>query len=59
MLGYTYGKSVDVASNLGEQMNPFDITASEAPSAFDLRHNFVASYSYDLPLAGSSDAPMR
>jgi hypothetical protein len=51
MLGYTYGKSVDNASNLGEQINPFDPSATEAPSAFDLRHNFVASYSYDLPLA--------
>jgi hypothetical protein len=49
-LGYTYGKSVDNASNLGEQINPFDPTATEAPSAFDMRHNFVASYSYDLPL---------
>jgi hypothetical protein len=51
MLGYTYAKSVDNASNLGEQINPFDPSATEAPSAFDLRHNFVASYSYDLPLA--------
>ena len=49
-IGYTYGKSVDVASNLGEQVNPFDIKAGEAPSAFDLRHNFVASYTYNLPL---------
>src|SRR5207247_2504714 len=49
-IGYTYGKSIDVASNLGEQVNPFDITATEALSAFDLRHNFVASYTYDLPL---------
>jgi hypothetical protein len=49
-IGYTYGKSTDVASNLGEQVNPFDITATEAPSAFDLRHNFVASYDYNLPL---------
>ena len=51
MVGYTYGKSVDNASNLGEQINPFDPSATEAPSAFDLRHNFVVSYSYDLPLA--------
>ena len=50
-IGYTYSKSVDVASNLGEQVNPFDITATEAPSAFDLRHNFVASYTANLPLA--------
>jgi hypothetical protein len=51
LAGYTYSKSVDVSSNLGEQVNPFDVSASEAPSAFDLRHNFVVSYSYDLPFA--------
>jgi hypothetical protein len=50
MAGYTYSKSVDVSSNLGEQVNPFNLSASEAPSAFDLRHNFVVSYNYDLPL---------
>jgi hypothetical protein len=51
MAGYTYSKSVDVSSNLGEQVNPFDISASEAPSAFDMRHNFVVSYNYELPFA--------
>jgi hypothetical protein len=48
--GYTLSKSVDVASNLGEQVNPFDIKLSEAPSAFDMRHNVVVSYSYELPI---------
>ncbi len=48
--GYTLSKSVDVASNIGEQVNPFDVRRSEAPSAFDLRHHFVVSYNYDLPL---------
>jgi hypothetical protein len=47
--GYTLSKSVDVASNLGEQVNPFDVTKSEAPSAYDMRHNMVISYSYALP----------
>ncbi len=49
LAGYTYSKSVDVASNLGEQVNPFNVSLSEAPSAFDMRHNFVVSYSYELP----------
>jgi len=49
LAGYTYSKSVDVASNLGEQVNPFNVALSEAPSAFDMRHNFVVSYSYELP----------
>src|SRR5262249_34022808 len=50
MAGYTLSKSIDVASNLGEQVNPFDVRLTEAPSAFDMRHNFVVSYNYDLPL---------
>src|SRR5205823_1115474 len=49
LAGYTYSKSVDVASNLGEQVNPFNIALSEAPSAYDMRHNFVVSYNYELP----------
>jgi hypothetical protein len=49
LAGYTYSKSVDVSSNLGEQVNPFDVGLSEAPSAYDMRHNFVVSYNYLLP----------
>jgi hypothetical protein len=49
LAGYTYSKSVDVSSNLGEQVNPFDVALSEAPSAYDMRHNFVVSYNYMLP----------
>jgi hypothetical protein len=49
LAGYTYSKSVDVSSNLGEQINPFQVPATEAPSAFDMRHNFVVSYNYELP----------
>jgi hypothetical protein len=51
MAGYTFSRSVDVSSNLGEQVDPFNVAASEAPSAFDLRHNFVISYNYELPFA--------
>jgi hypothetical protein len=50
LAGYTLSRSVDVASNIGEQVNPFAVSRSEAPSAFDMRHNFVVSYNYDLPL---------
>jgi hypothetical protein len=49
LAGYTYSKSVDVSSNLGEQVNPFDVALSESPSAFDMRHNFVVSYNFELP----------
>jgi hypothetical protein len=59
LAGYTYSKSVDVSSNLGEQVNPFDVALSEAPSAYDMRHNFVVSYNYVLPfdrLTGTANA---
>jgi hypothetical protein len=48
--GYTYGKSLDQASNLGEEINPIDPALSKALSAFDVKHNFVVSYNYKLPL---------
>ena len=50
LAGYTYGKSLDQASNLGEEINPIDPALSRALSAFDVKHNFVVSYSYQLPL---------
>ena len=49
LLGYTYSKSIDQASNLGEQLNPLNLRATRAISAFDLRHNFVASYKVQIP----------
>ncbi|HEX8814655.1 MAG TPA: carboxypeptidase regulatory-like domain-containing protein [Terriglobales bacterium] len=49
LLGYTYSKSLDQGSNLGEQLNPLDFRATRALSAWDMRHNFVASYRVSLP----------
>jgi hypothetical protein len=40
---------MDNGSGFGELINPFNSRLSRALSAFDTRHNFVASYSYDLP----------
>ena len=51
-VGYTYGKSLDDSSNLGEEINPINSNLSYGLSSFDLRHNFVASYNYKLPLDG-------
>ncbi len=50
LAGYTYGKSIDQASNLGEEINPINPALSRALSAFDVKHNFVISYNYQLPL---------
>jgi hypothetical protein len=48
-VGYTFSKSIDQASSISDPLNPFDFRATRALSAFDLRHNFVASYLYQLP----------
>ena len=48
--GYTFSKSMDQSSNVGEEVNPVNPALSYALSAFDVKHNFVASYAYDLPL---------
>ncbi len=49
LAGYTYSKSIDDASNLGEQINPINSRLSRALSSWDLTHNLVVSYTYALP----------
>ncbi len=51
LAAYTYGKSLDDSSSLSEPVYPMGAALSKAISAFDLRHNFVASYRYTLPVA--------
>jgi hypothetical protein len=51
LLSYTYAKSIDQGSSLGEQLNPIDPRQSRTISAWDLKHNFVASYTWALPIA--------
>jgi hypothetical protein len=50
LVGYTYGKALDLSSSLAEPVNPVDPSLSKAVSAFDMRHNLVASYKYELPI---------
>jgi len=50
LASYTYGKSMDWASSIQGQVNPFDFRNEYAVSAFDLIHNFVFSYNYELPI---------
>jgi len=49
LAGYTFSKSQDQSSNLGESVNPLNPALSKALSAFDVKHNFVVSYNYQLP----------
>lgn len=50
LLSYTYAKSIDQGSNIGEQLNPFDHRQSRTISAWDQKHSFVASYTLALPV---------
>jgi len=47
---YTYSKSLDQSSNIGEEVNPFNPALSYALSSFNVKQNFVLSYEYQLPL---------
>ena len=49
LAGYTFSKSQDQSSNLGEEVNPLNPALSKALSAFDVKHNFVISYTYQFP----------
>ena len=49
MLAYTFSKSIDQSSSLSEVLNPLDYSLTRAPSAFDMKHNFVATVQYALP----------
>ncbi|MGA7171468.1 MAG: carboxypeptidase regulatory-like domain-containing protein, partial [Candidatus Sulfotelmatobacter sp.] len=51
MAGYTYSKSLDESSSLAEAVNPINAELSRALSAFDMRHNFVVSYNWRLPIS--------
>jgi hypothetical protein len=51
LASYTYSKSLDQTSSIQEHVDPYDYHRLDGPSAFDLKHNFVVSYNYDLPFA--------
>ena len=49
LVAYTYSKSIDDASNLGEETNPFNANLTRVISSWDMTQNFVATYTYALP----------
>ncbi len=57
--GYTYSRSMDNSSNLGEEVNPVNPALSYALSSFDVRHNFVVSYDYRIPVEHVFNASNR
>jgi hypothetical protein len=50
LLGYTYAKSIDQGSNLGEEIDPLDPRQTRTISAWDQKHTVVASYTLALPI---------
>jgi hypothetical protein len=50
LASYTYSKSYDQTSNIQEQVDPYDYHRLDGISDFDLKHDFVVSYNYDLPV---------
>jgi Carboxypeptidase regulatory-like domain len=59
LAAYTYSKSLDQSSNVGEEVNPINPALSYALSSFDVTHNFVVSYNYQLPFDRLSANPNR
>ena len=51
MLAYTFSKSIDQGSSISDPANPFNYKATRALSAWDLTHNLVITYEYQLPFA--------
>ncbi len=49
ILSYTFSKAIDQASNLGEQVDPFNPNLTRGLASFDMRQDFVASYTYHMP----------
>jgi hypothetical protein len=50
LASYTYGKSQDQTSSIQEQVYPYDFNRERGISAFDIKHDFVVSYNYELPI---------
>jgi hypothetical protein len=59
LAGYTYSKTLDQASGLGDQVDPFDPKLTKELAAFDLRNNLVFSFTYDLPFGHLSGGAGR
>ena len=59
LASYTYGKSLDQSSSIQEQVYPYNYGMEYAPSAFNIKQNFVISYNYELPFAKLSGKENR
>jgi len=49
LAAYTFSKAIDNSSAYGQYVNFMNYRLSRGLSSFDLTHNFVVSYNYELP----------
>jgi hypothetical protein len=49
LAAYTFSKAIDNSSAYGQSVNYQDYRKSRALSSFDIAHNFVLSYNYEIP----------
>jgi hypothetical protein len=56
LASYTFSKSIDQSAGLPEPVNPVKPSLSRGLSSFDLRHNLVTSFRYELPTPKSKGA---
>src|SRR5439155_5762244 len=50
LMAYTFGKALDNSSGFNSKINFSNHRLSRSLSTFDITHNFVVSYTYDVPL---------
>ncbi len=53
LASYTWSKSIDQSAGLPEPVNPVDPSLSRGLSSFDMRHNLVGSFHYQIPSLAS------
>ncbi len=58
-ISYTYSKSIDQASSISDVVDPYNFNFTRGLSAWNLKHNFVATYDYQLPLQRLSNRLRR
>ena len=60
LASYTYSKALDNSSAYGQSVNFMNYRKSRGLSSFDITHNFVVSYNYEIPFHRAfSRAPKR
>uniref|UniRef100_E6QIT5 TonB-dependent transporter Oar-like beta-barrel domain-containing protein n=1 Tax=mine drainage metagenome TaxID=410659 RepID=E6QIT5_9ZZZZ len=50
LASYTFGKSYDQTSSIQEQVDPYNYHRLDSVSAFDIKHDFVVTYNYKIPV---------